>query len=72
MKLQGIYVPLVTPFTTDDQIDYPVLEQLAEVMIAKVDYKKKNIEKTDENYSFSAEERNEILQRIAVVAKLWV
>ena len=69
MKLQGIYVPLVTPFTTDDQIDYPVLEQLAEVMIAKGVAGIVAFGTTGEYYSFSAEERNEVLQRIAAVAK---
>ncbi len=28
MQLKGIYAPIVTPFNTDESINYPVLEQL--------------------------------------------
>ncbi|UOO90227.1 4-hydroxy-tetrahydrodipicolinate synthase [Vitreoscilla massiliensis] len=69
MKLQGIYVPLVTPFTVDNRIDYPVLEQLAELMIQKGVAGIVAFGTTGEYYSFSAAERAEVLQRIAAVAQ---
>ena len=34
MKLKGIYAPIVTPFNADESINYPVLEQLIEYLIA--------------------------------------
>ena len=34
MHLKGIYAPIVTPFNADESINYPVLEQLIEYLIA--------------------------------------
>ena len=34
MQLKGIYAPIVTPFNADESINYPVLEQLIEYLIA--------------------------------------
>jgi len=33
MQLKGIYAPIVTPFDTDENINYPVYEQLIEFLI---------------------------------------
>ena len=33
MKFQGIYAPIVTPFSDDGEINYPVLEKLIEFLI---------------------------------------
>jgi len=34
MQLKGIYAPIVTPFNADESINYPILEQLIEYLIA--------------------------------------
>lgn len=34
MKLEGIYAPLVTPFDSDENINYPVLEQLINFVLS--------------------------------------
>lgn len=34
MKLEGIYAPLVTPFDADENINYPVLEQLMDYVLS--------------------------------------
>ena len=33
MKLKGIFAPIVTPFDQDDNINFPVLEQLIEFLL---------------------------------------
>jgi len=59
-KLEGIYTPLITPFANDGSIDYKVLAQLIENLIAAGVHGLISGGSTGENYAETVEERLEI------------
>jgi 4-hydroxy-tetrahydrodipicolinate synthase len=62
MHLRGIYAPIVTPFHADESINYPVLEQLIEYLIANKIAGLVPGGTTGEVYAFSDQERLDIFQ----------
>jgi 4-hydroxy-tetrahydrodipicolinate synthase len=62
MHLKGIYAPLVTPFHADESINYPVLEQLIEYLIANKIAGLVPGGTTGEVYAFNDQERLDIFQ----------
>ena len=62
MQLKGIYAPIVTPFNADESINYPVLEQLIEYLIANKIAGLVPGGTTGEVYAFSEAERLEIFK----------
>lgn len=76
MKLKGIYAPFVTPFDADESINYPVLEQLIEYLIANKVAGLIPGGTTGEVYAFSEQERLEVFEfvkhkaagRVALIA----
>ena len=62
MKLKGIYAPIVTPFNADESINYPVLEQLIEYLIANKIAGLVPGGTTGEVYAFNDQERLDIFQ----------
>lgn len=60
MQLKGIYAPIVTPFNADESINYPVLEQLIEYLIANKIAGLVPGGTTGEVYAFTEAERLEI------------
>jgi 4-hydroxy-tetrahydrodipicolinate synthase len=68
-KLQGIYTPLVTPFFTDDSIDFGALAALIERLIAAGVHGLIAGGSTGENYAETVEERLSIAQFIVGQAK---
>lgn len=69
MNLKGIFVPIVTPFTTDNHIDTEKLKSLAEQFIQKGVAGIVACGTTGESYTFSPEERTQVLTAIAEVGK---
>jgi len=76
MQLKGIYAPIVTPFNADESINYPVLEQLIEYLIANKIAGLVPGGTTGEVYAFTEAERLEIFKftkekvkgRVALIA----
>jgi len=62
MQLTGIYAPIVTPFDADENINYPVLAQLIEYLIANGISGLVPGGTTGEVYALSETERLEIFQ----------
>ena len=62
MNLKGIYTPIVTPFNADESINYPVLEQLIEYLIANKIAGLVPGGTTGEVYAFTEAERLEIFK----------
>ncbi|RJP52819.1 MAG: 4-hydroxy-tetrahydrodipicolinate synthase [Anaerolineaceae bacterium] len=62
MQLKGIYAPIVTPFNADESINYPVLEQLIEYLIANKIAGLVPGGTTGEVYAFSEAERLDIFE----------
>ena len=62
MKLKGIYAPIVTPFNADESINYPVLEQLIEYLIASKIAGLVPGGTTGEVYAFTEAERLDIFK----------
>ena len=62
MHLTGIYAPIVTPFHADESINYPVLEQLIEYLIANKIAGLVPGGTTGEVYAFSEAERLDIFK----------
>jgi len=62
MQLKGIYAPIVTPFKGDENINYPVLEQLIEYLIANKIAGLVPGGTTGEVYAFSEAERLEVFK----------
>lgn len=69
MNLDGILVPIVTPFTQDGQVDAARLRALAEAFIEKGVTGIVACGTTGEYYSFSEAERAKVLETIAQVGK---
>lgn len=63
-KLEGIYTPLITPFAADGSIDYKVLAQLIENLIAAGVHGLISGGSTGENYAETVDERLEIARFI--------
>jgi len=76
MHLKGIYAPIVTPFHADESINYPVLEQLIEYLIANKIAGLVPGGTTGEVYAWNDQERLDIFQfvkekvngRVALIA----
>ena len=62
MQLKGIYAPIVTPFNADESINYPVLQQLIDYVLANGVVGLVPGGTTGEVYAFSESERLEIFQ----------
>ncbi len=62
MNLKGIYAPIVTPFNADESINYPVLEQLIEYLIANKIAGLVPGGTTGEVYAFTEAERLDIFK----------
>ena len=62
MHLKGIYAPIVTPFNADESINYPVLEQLIEYLIANKIAGLVPGGTTGEVYAFTEAERLDIFK----------
>ncbi|MBV6395423.1 MAG: 4-hydroxy-tetrahydrodipicolinate synthase [Anaerolineales bacterium] len=62
MRLTGIYAPIVTPFHADESVNYPVLEQLIEYLIANKIAGLVPGGTTGEVYAWSDQERLDIFQ----------
>ena len=62
MQLKGIYAPIVTPFNADESINYPVLEQLIEYLIANKIAGLVPGGTTGEVYAFTEAERLEVFK----------
>jgi len=62
MQLKGIYAPIVTPFNADESINYPVLEQLIEYLIANKIAGLVPGGTTGEVYAFTEAERLDIFK----------
>ena len=69
MKLEGIYVPLVTPFDARGEIDRAKLEALVEAMIAKGVAGIAACGTTGEYYALNDAERTLVLQTVQRVAR---
>lgn len=69
MKLEGVYVPMVTPFDKDGRIDVEKLKTLTTAFIDKGVAGIVACGTTGESYSFSDDERTQVLTTIAEVAK---
>lgn len=69
MNTKGVLVPIVTPFTTDNQVNLPVLEQLVESFIQAGVAGVVVCGTTGEYYTLSEEERQDVLKTVAKVAK---
>lgn len=69
MNLNGIIVPLVTPFDQNNKIDVAALAQLVESFIERGVHGIVACGTTGEYYTFSEEERLTVLQTVAKVAK---
>jgi len=63
-RLEGIYTPLITPFHGDGSVDYKVLAQLIENLIAAGVHGLISGGSTGENYAETVEERLEIARFI--------
>lgn len=68
MNLDGIYVPLVTPFDAAGTIDQATLESLVEAMVGKGVAGLAACGTTGEYYALSDAERSQVLQTVARVA----
>lgn len=62
MHLKGIYAPIVTPFDADEEINYPVLEQLIDYLLANGVVGLVPGGTMGEVYAFSDSERLELFQ----------
>ncbi len=62
MHLKGIYAPIVTPFNADESINYPVLEQLIEYLLANKIAGFVPGGTTGEVYAFTEAERLEVFK----------
>ena len=62
MKLTGVYAPFVTPFDADENINYPVLQQLLDFLLANGLTGLVPGGTTGEVYAFSDAERLELFQ----------
>lgn len=69
MKLEGVYVPMVTPFDKNGQIDITKLKQLAQAFIDKGAAGLVACGTTGESYALSDTERTIILKAVSEVAK---
>ena len=57
MRLEGIYTPVITPFSADGAIDYPALDDLIERLIGAGVHGLISGGSTGENYAETVEER---------------
>ena len=62
MQLKGIYAPIVTPFDDDENINYPVIKQLIDYVLANGVTGLVPGGTTGEVYAFSEEERLELFR----------
>ena len=62
MQLKGIYAPIVTPFDADENINYPVIKQLIDYVLANGVTGLVPGGTTGEVYAFSEEERLELFR----------
>lgn len=69
MNLQGILVPMVTPFTEDKKLDLPVLEEITEAFISKGVSGLVVCGTTGEYYALTEEERELVLKTVVRIAK---
>ena len=69
MQFKGIYAPIVTPFNADESINYPVLEQLIEYLIANKIAGLVPGGTTGEVYAFTDQERLDIFKFVKEKAK---
>lgn len=69
MNTKGVLVPIVTPFTADNQLNLPVLEQLVESFIQAGVAGVVVCGTTGEYYTLTEEERQDVLKTVAKVAK---
>lgn len=68
MKLEGIYVPLVTPFDAHGEIEQPKLEALVEAMVGKGVAGLAACGTTGEYYALDDAERTRVLETVHRVA----
>ena len=68
MQLKGIYAPIVTPFNADESINYPVLQQLIDYVLANGVVGLVPGGTTGEVYAFSESERLDIFKFVKEVA----
>ena len=68
MKLHGILVPIVTPFTADDQVDVAGLKQLVEHFIAQGVAGIVACGTTGEYYALTEAEREQVLRAVVQAA----
>lgn len=69
MKTKGVLVPIVTPFTSNNQVDLKALEKLTEHFIQSGVAGIVACGTTGEYYALSEDERLQVLETIARVAK---
>ena len=68
MNIEGILVPIVTPFTADNQVDTALLAELVDAFIAKGVRGIVACGTTDEYYALSEAERETVLNTIVKAA----
>ncbi len=69
MNIDGVLVPIVTPFNADSSLNLPALEKLIETFIAQGVAGIVVCGSTGEYYALTAEERAQVLETAARVAK---
>ncbi len=69
MKLEGVFVPMITPSTRDGGVDTQALAKLAEHFIAQGVTCLIACGTTGEYYAFTEEERRQVMETIAAVGK---
>ena len=69
MSIRGIYVPMVTPFDANNQIDVATLKTLTQTLIDSGVHGLVVCGTTGEYYTFSDEERELVLSTVAAIAK---
>src|SRR5690554_2042648 len=69
MKLEGVFVPMITPSTSDGGVDTQALSKLAEHFIAQGVTSLIGCGTTGEYYAFTEDERRQVLETIAAVGK---
>lgn len=69
MNIDGVLVPVVTPFNADDSLNLPALEKLIETFIEQGVAGIVVCGSTGEYYALTAEERAQVLETAARVAK---
>src|SRR5690606_13270204 len=69
MNIDGVLVPVVTPFNADDSLNLPALEKLIETFIAQGGAGIVVCDSTGEYYALTAEERAQVRETSERVAK---